>query len=139
MRTQFKNAVIKRAELFAEKALVVTLGFQPVTHLDRTVSQAKDVRDKFIEYLRQSKRPHKIVFKDDHSLSFAVSKEPVNGEPVEIRAFVKKFFEQNDLQAALACQAYYQQQDKNPDMTQYKYKPFKRVCREVKKQAKRQP
>ncbi|TVQ83213.1 MAG: hypothetical protein EA357_06950 [Micavibrio sp.] len=140
MKTDFEKAV-KKAELFAEQAMVVTLSFtevstkSTVTHRDGTqeVSEKhfkpEELREAFLDYLKQEKIPHAVILKEPHSLSLAMPRETKEGEK-SARAAVNAFFK-GGRQAALAMQAYYQKYDSQAALKNTLLSPFSKTRREV--------
>ncbi len=141
MKSDFEKAV-KKADLFAEQAMVVTLGFaessikSTVTHADGTQEvdekhfKPEELREAFLAYLKRENIPHAVILKEPQSLSLAMPREMAEGEK-NARAAVSGFFNQEGRLTALTMEAYYQKFDSRAALKNTLLSPFSKTRREV--------
>lgn len=107
MQKDFMRA-IERADLFAEQAMVATLGFDPAA------AQATAQQNAFLTHLRAQGVGHEKIYQAQDVLTFAVAREK-DLEAENIRRTVTRFFAKQE-NSALTSQAYYQKYDSDAAM-----------------------
>ncbi|MDE1153927.1 MAG: hypothetical protein PW788_15450 [Micavibrio sp.] len=115
------NKIVKRAELFCEQAMVVTLGFAAERH------------DAFLDFLKTRDIPHHVIVRQDNRLTFAVGREK-DLIAERIRGHVADFFA--DDRSKLMSEAYYQKFHSPEEMKQAMPKRLTPEQREVRRLVK---
>jgi len=149
MKSDFDKAILK-AELFATRAVVVTLSFQDVLIKSKTTkvdgTEIKDtfqisadtIGEEFLDYLNDQKIPHAVIYNDKSSLTFALPREEDGGffKNNEARKVVAGFFN-SKRQNAIASEAYYQTTDSFEHVKNTILSPFSKTRRDVNKAVKK--
>jgi|GEM_PF-1677627 len=113
------NAAQQKGQLYAEKALVATLGFSDAA--------PKDTAKAFLLFLKNKRIPHDVLFASDRSVTFATTRDPgVDGDNPVTRAKMAEFFK-GKYENAFGMEGYYQANLKDDE----KIIPFHRVRRTV--------
>jgi len=147
MKNDFKKAV-KKADLYAEQAMVVTLGFSDVKVTNKTTDKNGTVLDleekhykpaelctAFLKYLKDENIPHEVLLVNKDNLTVVLPREKEEGEK-NARAVVAGFFK-NGGRIALSLEAYYQAFDPHTEVKNKILSPFSPLRREVAKKAAR--
>lgn len=143
MRSDFDKAV-KKADLYAHQAIVVTISVndvslsQTTTLPDGTVDKAEksykaaDMSRDFLTYLKDSDIPHAVIMQSENVLTFALPREEdddaYKGE--KAREIIAGFFKDGK-QNALSSEAYLQQTDSMEWLKNMILSPFDPERREV--------
>jgi len=115
------NTAQQKGQLYAEKALVATIGFSDAA--------PGDTAKAFLRFLREKRIPHDVLLVSKHSVTFATTRDPsVDSDKPVTRAKVAAFF-QGKYANAFGMEGYYQANLKDNE----KIIPFHRVKRSVEK------
>ncbi|MBI1214433.1 MAG: hypothetical protein GC185_01280 [Alphaproteobacteria bacterium] len=135
-----------RAELFAEQAMVVTLGMGAASVTTTTTApggepvvekksyEPKEMQAEFLDYLKERGIGHAVILQDDNILTFAVKREK-DLEAEGIRGVVRDFFS-GGRQIAMSFEAYYQKSDSTFEIKNAFLKPFSKTRRDVSRAVK---
>jgi len=120
MKPDFEKAA-RKGSLYAEDAVVVTLGFADAA--------PKGTPAAFAAYLKAHKIPHDVVFKSKNTITFATTRDiDVDAPNSATRKMVAGFFK-GQFEKAFGMEGYYQ----SPAKPDTKIIPFHKVQRAVKK------
>lgn len=115
------NAAQEKGRLYAEKALVATIGFSDAA--------PKDSAKAFQQFLKNKRIPHDVLFASDRSITFATTRDPgVDGDNPKTRQKLAAFFT-GKYAEAFGMEGYYQANLKQNE----NIIPFYRVKRSVAK------
>ena len=115
------NAAQQKGQLYAEKALVATIGFSDAA--------PKDTAKAFLLFLKNKRIPHDVLLASGSSVTFATTRDPgVDTDNAKTRAKMAEFF-QGKYANAFGMEGYYQANLKDNE----KIIPFYRVKRSVAK------
>lgn len=115
------NAAHEKGRLYAEKALVATIGFSNAA--------PEDTAKAFLLFLKNKRIPHDVLLASGSSVTFATTRDPgVDTDNAKTRAKMAEFF-QGKYANAFGMEGYYQANLKDNE----KIIPFYRVKRSVAK------
>ncbi len=115
------NAAQQKGQIYAEKALVATIGFSDAA--------PKDTAKAFLLFLKNKRIPHDVLLVSAGSVTFATTRDPgVDTDNAKTRAKMAEFFK-GKYESAFGMEGYYQANLKDNE----KIIPFHRVKRSVAK------
>jgi len=148
MQDDFQTAA-KKADLYAEQAMVVTLGFGNasieetlkdrdgnILEHDKQDFTPAETAAAFLQYLQDEKVPHAVIYQGADNLTLAMAREELApaGEAGEVkaRAVVAGFFKDGK-QLALQSEAYFQKAVPHAQLKNKLLSPVSPLRREVAK------
>lgn len=115
------NSAQEKAALYAEKAMIATIGFSDTA--------PKGTAKAFMQFLEEKRIPHDILYACENSVTFATKRDPdVDNDNGKMRTKMLSFFT-GKYAKAYGMQGYYQE-NLTPDE---KAAPFHKIKRSVAK------
>lgn len=115
------NTAQAKATVYAEKAMVATIGFSDAA--------PKGTTEAFMTFLNDSRIPHDVLVATERSITFATTRDPdVDNDNGKMRTTIATFFT-GKYAKAFGMQGYYQASQKPAE----KIIPFHKVKRSVAK------